>query len=228
MANKHIDAYLRLAKIFKNKGFSLCLVGGTVRDFLLHIPLTDMDVATDATPIQVLSFLEGADGTFQQYGVVKYVFENIKFDITTLRVESNYDDSRHPKKVKFVTDLKKDYVRRDFTINAIYLDSYFNVIDYAHGKEDLANKIIRFVGKPKKRIKEDPLRIVRAIRFALKLGFGFEEETYKAMKKYSSLLENVNHVKIKEEIRKIGKVDEVLKEKLFNDFNIHQYIDVVK
>ena len=150
MANKHIDAYLRLAKIFKGKGFNLYLVGGTVRDFLLHYPLTDMDVATDATPIQVLSFLNDADGTFQKFGVVKYIFENIKFDIATLRIESDYDDYRHPKKIKFVTDLKKDYVRRDFTINAIYLDNYFNVIDYCKGREDLNNKIIRFVGKPKK------------------------------------------------------------------------------
>lgn len=228
MANKKIDAYLRLAKIFKQKGFNLYLVGGTVRDFLLHIPLTDMDLATDAVPNQMIPFLDNPDTSFQQYGVIKYNFEGVKFDITTLRIEDNYDDSRHPKKIKFVTDLKKDYVRRDFTINAMYLDSYFVLYDYAKGQEDLKNKVIRFVGNPKKRIKEDPLRIMRAIRFSLKYGFTIEKKSEEMMKKYSSLLSNINPEKLKEEIRKIGDVDEGLKNKLFNNFGIQQIIDMLQ
>lgn len=229
MANKqHIDTYLNLAKLFQNKGFKLYLVGGTVRDFLMRIPLTDMDLVTDATPNQVVSFLTDADQTFMKYGVVRYKYKNIKFDIATMRVEGKYNDSRHPSKIKFVTDLKKDYVRRDFTINAMYLDSYFNIIDFCHGRDDLKNKVIKFVGNPKKRIKEDPLRIIRGIRFALEFGFTFDKKTELAMKKYSSCLSKINPQKINEEIKKMGNVDEYLKNKLFTDFGIHQYIDVLK
>ena len=228
MANKQIDAYLKLAKIFKKQGFNLYLVGGTVRDFLLRIPLKDMDLVTDATPNQMVPFLKGVDQTFIKYGVLRYTFEGVKFEIATLRVEGKYDDLRHPSKIKYVTDLKKDYVRRDFTVNAMYLDSYFVIYDFTTGRDDLKNKLVRFVGNPKGRIKEDPLRIMRAIRFALKYGFGFEEKTKKALKDNCHLLKKVNPEKIKEEIRKIGDVDETLKNKLFDEFNIHQYIDVLK
>ena len=228
MRRKEIDAYIKLAKVFKNKGFNLYLVGGTVRDFLLKLDLNDMDLVTDATPTQMLPFLKGADDTFKQYGSLKYIFEGVKFDITTLRVEGKYDDSRHPSKVKYVTDLKKDYVRRDFTINSMYLDSYFILYDYCHGQEDLKNKIIRFIGNPKKRIKEDPLRIIRAIRFALMYGFSFEEKTEKAMKDYSGLLAKINKDKIRQEVSKIKGVDKDFEEKLFKEFSIHQYIDVIE
>lgn len=228
MRRKEIDAYIKLAKVFKNKGFNLYLVGGTVRDFLLKLDLNDMDLVTDATPTQMLPFLVGADDTFKQYGSLKYNFEGVKFDITTLRVEGKYDDSRHPSKVKYVTDLKKDYVRRDFTINSMYLDSYFILYDYCHGQEDLKNKLIRFIGNPKKRIKEDPLRIIRAIRFALMYGFSFEEKTEKAMKDYSGLLAKINKDKIRQEVSKIKGVDKDFKEKLFKEFSIHQYIDVIE
>lgn len=228
MRRKEIDAYLKLAKLFKSKGFNLYLVGGTVRDFLMKLDLTDMDLATDATPDQMLPFLKGADDSFKKYGSIKYHYENVKFDITTLRVEGKYLDSRHPSKIKYVTDLKKDYLRRDFTINGMYLDSYFILYDYCHGQDDLKNKMIRFIGKPSKRIKEDPLRIIRAVRFALTYGFSIEEKTEQAMKKYSYLLSKLNKEKIKEEVNKISHADEHLKNKLFKEFAIHQYIDVVE
>lgn len=226
--NKKIDTYLKLAKAFKDKGFNLYLVGGTVRDFLLRNELTDMDLVTDATPNQMLPFLEKADDTFKQYGAIRYTLDGVKFDITTLRVEGKYDDSRHPSKVKFVTSLKKDYVRRDFTINGMYLDSYFVLYDFSSGQEDLKNKVIRFIGKPKDRIKEDPLRIVRGIRFALMYGFSFESRTEEAMKKYSYLLSKINKDKIREELNKIVGVDKEIQEKIYKDFSIHQYIDVLE
>ncbi|MCR4880301.1 MAG: hypothetical protein K5906_05060 [Bacilli bacterium] len=228
MRRKELDTYLKLAKTFKSKGFNLYLVGGTVRDFLLKQDLFDMDLVTDATPDQMLTFLDKADATFKKYGYLKYNLDGVKFDITTLRVEGKYLDSRHPSKIKYVTDLKKDYLRRDFTINAMYLDSYFILYDYCHGQEDLKNKVIRFIGKPKVRIKEDPLRILRAIRFALIYGFSFEEKTYEAMQKYKDLLKKINPEKIKEEVRKMKGVDEYLKEKLLKEFAIHQYIDVIE
>ena len=223
--NPKIDAYLALAKVFKERGFALYMVGGTVRDFLLQIPLKDMDLVTNATPDQMLPFLKGADETFKKFGYLKYVFKNVKFDITTLRVESDYDDSRHPSKIKFVTSLEKDYVRRDFTINGMYLDSYFVIHDFCHGEEDLRNKTIRFIGKPKTRIKEDPLRIIRAIRFALTLGFSFDKKTEKAMKKYLYLLNKLNIEKVKEEVSKIKNVDEAMKTKLLNEYHISELLE---
>lgn len=225
MRRKEIDAYIKLAKVFKNKGFNLYLVGGTVRDFLLKQDLKDMDLVTDATPDQMLPFLKGADDSFKKYGSIKYKYEDVKFDITTLRVEGAYKDSRHPSKIKYVTFLKKDCLRRDFTVNGMYLDSYFILYDYCHGQEDLKNKVIRFIGKPSKRIKEDPLRIIRAIRFALIYGFSFESETEKAMKKYTYLLSKLNKEKIKEEVHKIKNVDKDLKNKLLSDFEVAKYLE---
>lgn len=225
MRKVKIEAYLKLAKLFKSKGFNLYLVGGTVRDFLLKQELNDMDLVTDATPEQMIPFLPSPDITFKQFGFVKVHYENVKFDITTLRIEGAYKDSRHPSKIKYVTDLKKDYVRRDFTINAMYLDSYFILYDYCHGQEDLNNHLIRFVGKPKVRIKEDPLRIIRAIRFALLYGFSFEEKTEKALRKYSYLLSKLNPDKVKEEVHKIKGVDEALKDKLLKEYNITRYLE---
>ena len=223
-----LKLFIKLAEIYETHGFKLFLVGGSVRDYLLGNPLTDMDVVTNATPIEEKEFLPDANYTFEKYGSIKLNFEGVKFDITTLRVEGKYDDSRHPSKVKYVTDLKKDYVRRDFTINSMYLDSYFILYDYCHGQEDLKNKLIRFIGNPKKRIKEDPLRIIRAIRFALMYGFSFEEKTEKAMKDYSGLLAKINKDKIRQEVSKIKGVDKDFKEKLFKEFSIHQYIDVIE
>ena len=136
--NKSMDnktrAFVELAKIFSEHGYSLYLVGGTVRDILLNIELSDMDAVTDATPEQMKSFIDG-DYTFMKMGSIKYKFNDVKFDITTLRKESGYVDHRHPKKVTFVKDLKTDHKRRDFTINAMYMDYRFTLFDYENGLE---------------------------------------------------------------------------------------------
>ena len=168
-----------MAHIFKSHGFNLFLVGGTVRDYLLHKELTDMDAVSDATPTEIIAFLPNVDTTFAHLGSLKYKNENnIKFDITTLRKESAYLDSRHPSKIIFVKDLKEDYLRRDFTINAMYMDADLNIIDYSGGLQDLSNHILRMVGDPDIRLKEDPLRILRAIRFALMFNLTIEPTLY--------------------------------------------------
>ena len=154
-----------LHKLFKENGYSLYLVGGTVRDFLLGLELNDYDVVTNATPKDMETFLENANYTFAKYGSVKLHYQNIKFDITTLRKEEGYLDSRHPNKIVFCDSLEDDSKRRDFTINALYMDEKERVIDFYNGKDDLKNHIIRMIGDIDKRIKEDPLRIIRAARF---------------------------------------------------------------
>lgn len=187
---------------FKENGFSIFEVGGSVRDGILGIEVYDFDFATDATPEEMMKFLPDANGTFSKYGCIKYKGEFGRAEITTFRVEEEYDDFRHPTKIKFVKSLDEDFKRRDFTINAIYKDINGKLYDPSNGVLDLNNKIIRLIGNPEKRIKEDPLRILRAKRFATKLGFQIEPKTQKAIDEFSYLLEKLNPEKIKEEERK--------------------------
>lgn len=196
------EIYLNLSKIFKENGFNLYMIGGTTRDYLLGLEVFDFDFATDATPDDIKNFLPNSDFTFAKYGSVHIKVDEVKTDVTTLRVEEGYEDFRHPGKIKFVKSIEQDYVRRDFTINAIYMNDKFEIIDPSHGVNDLKNKTIRFIGDPEKRILEDPLRILRAKRFAKKLGFKIEPSTQKAIEKLSYLLEKLNPDKVKEEERK--------------------------
>lgn len=224
-----INSFLMLAKLFNKNGYRLYLVGGTVRDFLLNKDLTDMDVVTDATPEQVKTFfMEKSDFTFAKFGAMTLYFDDVKFDVTTLRKERSYIDSRHPSKIKFVKSPKKDFLRRDFTINGMYLDEKFLLLDYCKGKKDLENKTIKMIGNPNKRIKEDPLRILRALRFALTLSFHLDEKLKKAIANNVKLLEKINVEKIKHELKKIKNVDEDLKSSLFNEFGIISYLNMIK
>ncbi len=225
---KQIEQYLKLVTLFKNHGYNLFLAGGSVRDFLLNLPLNDIDLATEATPVDIQSFLQKGDYTFSKYGVVKLEIKNVaKFDIVTFRKECRYKDYRHPSKIKFIKDIQVDSRRRDFTINAMYLDERFKLIDFYNGHKDLEDKVIRTVGKASKRIKEDPLRILRALRFCLVYGFSLDDELTKAIKKYSYLLEKINPEKIKEELRKIHSYDENIKVTLFSDFGLKYLLDMV-
>ena len=226
-----IQEFQKLAQVFISHGFNLFLVGGTVRDYLLNKELTDMDAVTDATPFDVLSFLSNVDTTFAHLGSLKYKNENgLKFDITTLREESDYADSRHPKRINFVKDLKLDYLRRDFTINAMYMDKDLNIIDYSGGQKDLSNHILRMIGDPDVRLKEDPLRILRAIRFALMFNLVIEPTLYEAMQDRFYLLSNITDAKIRSEIDKIKEKDINLKYKkeLLEEFDIANLKGVIK
>ena len=226
-----IEEFQKLAQVFKSHGFNLFLVGGTVRDYLLHKELTDMDAVSDATPTEIIAFLPNVDTTFAHLGSLKYKNENnIKFDITTLRKESAYLDSRHPSKITFVKDLKEDYLRRDFTINAMYMDADLNIIDYSGGELDLSNHILRMVGSPDIRLKEDPLRILRAIRFALMFNLTIEPTLYEAMRDRFYLLSNITDAKIKSEIEKIKEDDINIKYKkeLLSEFDIANIKGVIK
>jgi tRNA nucleotidyltransferase (CCA-adding enzyme) len=133
---------------------------------------------------------------------VKLFWNGQPVDITTLREEKGYQDFRHPGTVVFVKDPKQDYRRRDFTINGLYLDEEYSLLDYCGGLADLEHHLIRFIGDPEKRVQEDPLRILRGERFAKSLGFTLEEKTRAAMEKYHDLIQKLNPEKIKEEQRK--------------------------
>ena len=226
--DKQLLAFFKLSALFHDHGFSLYLVGGTVRDYLLNIPLTDMDAVTDATPNDMKSFLTDADYTFSCFGSIKYKVDDIKFDITTLRKESEYIDSRHPRHIEFVKDLNIDVKRRDFTINGLYLDDKEKVIDLVNGVNDLNNKIIKMIGDPDIRIKEDPLRIIRAIRFAIDLDFVIDESLTKAIKDNKGLLERINKDKINMDLLKIKNNDLEKVRSIFAKFDLIKWLGVVE
>ena len=190
------------SSLFAAHGHSLYLVGGTSRDILLGLAPSDFDFATDATPHEEMLFLPDADYSFARFGSIKAKKEGKEIDITTFRVDGEYVDFRHPDTVTFVSSPKEDSVRRDFTINALYMDSDGRVYDFHGGLADLSNKIIRFIGDPDKRVKEDPLRILRAERFAKRLGFGFDPLTKKAIEENRHLLKQLNQEKVRSEERK--------------------------
>ena len=224
-------AFISLAELFEKHGFHLYLVGGTVRDYLLGLPLEDMDAVSDATPFEIIKFLPEVDTTFAHLGSLKYKDQNgLKFDITTLRKESGYQDSRHPSQIVFVKDLKDDYKRRDFTVNALYMDKDLKVYDYCHGESDLQKKILRMVGDPDQRLKEDPLRILRAIRFHLMYHLKIEQSLLEAMRDRFYLLGNITDAKIRSELNKIdySKVDAEDKKQIFAQFDIANVKGVIK
>ena len=210
---KNLEIFNKLFNLFFENGHSLYMVGGTVRDYLLGLELFDMDVVTNATPEDMKKFLPTADYTFARFGSVKFKIDDVKFDITTLRKEAGYSDARHPNKIIFCDSLEEDVKRRDFTINGLYMDNNLKVYDFVGGQPDLENKIIRMIGDPDKRIKEDPLRIIRALRFSIEFGFSIDNDLQKSIKNNKELLKKLNPEKVKEEIRK-SKDEKKLREYL--------------
>jgi len=214
-----IQIFTNLAKKFKSSGYLLYMVGGTSRDYLLGRPITDFDLSTDAIPSDIKAFLPEADFTFSHYGSVKLKMDGKNVDITTLRQEEKYKDHRHPSSVCFVSQIKLDYPRRDFTVNAIYINDQLEVFDFTNGVEDIKNKIIRTIGEPNERFQEDPLRLLRALRFKLKLGFEFDEATGRAIKNNWDLLEFLNPAKVAEEMAKMNRIDAGGAEKLIAKYS---------
>ena len=208
--DEKIILFKELADLYSKHGYQLYMVGGSTRDYLLNIPLTDMDLVTDATPEEEKIFLDNADYTFSKYGSIKLKYKNVKFDITTMREEDEYIDSRHPLKISFTRDLSIDVRRRDFTLNALYLNKDLEVIDFVNGQKDLSNKALKMIGNPDIRLKEDPLRIVRAFRFSYDLGLTLDKNLLKAIEDNKELLSKLRIEKIKEEIHKCHHKDTLI------------------
>lgn len=216
-----LELFLKLNKLFKDNGYNLYLVGGTVRDYLLHVELTDMDAVTDATPEEMKKFLSDANYTFEKYGSVSIKLDKkVKFDITTMREETSYIDSRHPSKIQFVKDLSIDAKRRDFTINALYLDENLKVIDLVKGQIDLENRLLKMIGDSNIRLKEDPLRIIRAIRFAADYQLFLDKELELAIRNNVNELNNLNPDKISQDLRKCKPESKSIVLQYLQDFHI--------
>ncbi|MFA6755947.1 MAG: hypothetical protein WCR97_05620 [Bacilli bacterium] len=196
----------KLKNIFKENGYHLYMIGSTSRDYLLGNKINDYDLVSDATPDEVKKFLD-VEMTYAKYGTTKYYVDGNKIDIITLREEGKYFDHRHPSYIKFVKDINIDYRRRDFTINAIYIDEDYKVIDPTlRGVKDLENKVLTFIGDPKTRIEEDPLRILRARRFIKEYNLKVDDNTKYVLENNNDLLKYINKDKIKEEENKYKSI----------------------
>ena len=189
----------------KSKGFEAFLIGGSVRDFVMGLPIGDIDITTNATPDEVKQVF--ADfrvvETGIKHGTVTVIIDNEPLEITTYRSESTYSDNRHPDSVTFSKSLADDVVRRDFTMNGIAFDFDNGFCDLVGGLDDIKNHTIRCIGNAETRFREDALRILRAMRFASVLGFEIEEETKKAIHNCRELLKNISAERIREEFIKL-------------------------
>lgn len=190
--------------VLKRNGYAALLVGGCVRDLFLGKKPKDYDIATDATPEAIKKLYPKIIEVGVSFGVCKVIHNGETVEITTFRKEGGYQDKRHPGSVEFISNVKEDAERRDFTINALYLDlDNFEIMDFFGGVNDLKNKIIRAIGNPEERFEEDNLRMMRAVRFATQLGFSVEAQTLNAIKKLSKNILNVSWERIREEFKLI-------------------------
>lgn len=194
---------IEILNIFDSNGFIAYIVGGYPRDTLLNIKTMDIDICTNAKPKEIIELFSSSSVSDVGYGAVKLIYKNSKFDVTTFRKDIKYEGNRRPVKMKYINDLKSDVLRRDFTINTICIDKNGDYIDILNGKKDLENRIIKTVGNPKYKIKEDSLRILRAIRFASILNFDIDKKTKDYLLKYGSLLKKLSKERKKEELNKI-------------------------
>ncbi len=164
---------------FERAGFKAYLVGGAVRDIFLHKKPHDFDVATNATPQDVMKLFKVVIPTGFEHGTVTVHFEGLEIEVTTFRTESGYSDGRHPDSINYAATIEEDLARRDFTINAIAADlKDGTIVDPFGGRQDIKKKIIKTVGSAHERFMEDGLRPVRCVRFACKLGFSIEKYTF--------------------------------------------------
>ncbi|MBT2214245.1 CCA tRNA nucleotidyltransferase [Virgibacillus dakarensis] len=170
-----------ILKKLVDHGYQAFFVGGCVRDMLLDRPIGDVDIATSAQPHEVQELFEKVIPVGIKHGTVIVRHQHESYEVTTFRLDGEYSDSRHPDDVEFIQTIDQDLKRRDFTINALAMDLHGHVIDRFAGKKDLERRLIRTVGNGNERFSEDPLRIIRALRFASQLGFTIEQETLSNM-----------------------------------------------
>lgn len=194
---------LSVLKRIRSAGFEAYFAGGCVRDRLLGTPPQDYDIATKATPDEVIKLFPKTVTTGKVFGVVNVIKEESQVEVTTFRTEGPYSDGRHPDEVKF-SSLENDVQRRDYTINGMLYDPIEDkLIDLVGGQKDLKEKVIRAIGEPARRFAEDKLRMVRAIRFACELDFRIEKATLAAIKKQAQEITQVSVERIRDELKKI-------------------------
>ena len=193
----------KILQVLNENGYEAYVVGGCVRDSILDRNPNDWDITTSASPYQVKELFPRTIDTGLQHGTVTVMMDKEGYEITTYRVDGDYEDGRHPKEVTFTSSLEEDLKRRDFTINAMAYHPKEGLVDLFHGMDDMENKIIRCVGDPMERFHEDALRIMRAVRFSAQLGFEIEEQTKAGISRLTSNLKNVSAERIQAELVKL-------------------------
>jgi len=200
------EAALRVVKRLRKAGHKAYWVGGCVRDMLLERQPHEIDIATSATPQQITQLFRKTIPVGAQFGVIIVVVGPHQFQVATFRKESGYANGRHPDKVSFC-DEKTDVMRRDFTINGLLYDPIQKkVYDFVGGREDIRRGIIRAIGDPKERFREDRLRMLRAVRFAVQLNFRIEDATFAALKEEAAQIVVVSGERIREELGRMLSV----------------------
>lgn len=202
-SDSHRAAAERICKALRYAGHRALFAGGCVRDMLLGVPAKDYDVATSARPEEVAALFEKTVPVGAAFGVSIVVLPEGQFEVTTFRTDGPYVDGRHPSYVEFGGE-REDALRRDFTINAMFFDPETEqVVDFVNGREDLKARVIRTVGDPHRRFTEDHLRLLRAVRFAGRLGFRIEPRTFDAVREMAHLVTTTSAERIRDELTKI-------------------------
>lgn len=212
-----IDLPTNVKKIISSleeAGFEGYAVGGCVRDSLMGRIPNDWDITTSASPEEVKALFPRTVDTGIEHGTVTVMIDKEGYEVTTYRIDGDYEDGRHPKDVTFTKSLKEDLLRRDFTINAMAYNESVGLVDMFEGVKDMENRVIRCVGDPVARFSEDALRLLRAIRFAAQLSFTIEDKTKEAMKQIAPNLKKISAERIQVELVKtvVSPNPEMLKE----------------
>ncbi|NCC15884.1 MAG: CCA tRNA nucleotidyltransferase [Clostridia bacterium] len=194
---------LYILKTLNQAGYEAYIVGGCVRDSLLHTQPKDWDITTSAKPEETKRLFSHTFDTGIQHGTVTVVLNHVNYEVTTYRIEGDYTDCRRPSSVSFTKILQEDLLRRDFTMNAIAYHPEEGYQDFFHGMEDIRSKTIRGVGEPALRFQEDALRMLRCVRFAAQLGFTVETETYNALCENKELIQKISVERIHDELQKL-------------------------
>ena len=192
-----------IIQTIEQAGFEAYAVGGCVRDSILGRTPDDWDITTSAKPEDIKRLFRHTVDTGIQHGTVTVLIKKECYEVTTYRIDGEYEDSRHPKAVNFTSLLSEDLRRRDFTINAMAYNDHKGLVDLFGGQEDLRQGIIRCVGNPEERFSEDALRIMRAVRFSAQLGYVIEENTRQAIQKLAHTLSRISVERIQVELTKL-------------------------
>ncbi|EFM39368.1 HDIG domain protein [[Eubacterium] yurii subsp. margaretiae ATCC 43715] len=196
----------KVISMLESKGYNAYIVGGCLRDILLGRKSHDIDITTDALPKEIIDVFYDSYKVVEtgaKYGTITVIIDGSPVEITTFRSEQDYIDGRRPENISFEKDIKADLSRRDFTLNAMAYNDKDGFIDLFDGKEDLEDKIIRCVGNPRERFKEDKLRMLRAVRFAATFDFKIEDETFEAIKEFSQDINEISIERINAELSKM-------------------------
>lgn len=202
------------------------LVGGAVRDEFLSLPIKEFDYVTDASLQEIDNIFPNSDFSFSKFGYVKIYYQDNCYDLSLLRKEEYYQSIRHPSKIEFVSSLEEDSWRRDFTINALYKDRNGKVYDFHNGIIDLNKHVIRMIGNIEQRIKEDPLRILRALRFKIQLNFEIERELDIFIKNNLELITILSRYQIQHELEKMKSLSETRFSEIVKEYHLDEVIVV--